>query len=250
MTTYSHNDQTTGPVIRMRMSIASVLFVLALQTSLSQANHPGKNIDQYMEDRDKYFQTINLPSAPPFRLRDEAGNTVTLSDFSDKVVILNFVFTNCQDVCPLHTRVIADIQANINKTPMKNDVQFISITTDPGYDTSDILKTYGQTHNLDPINWKFLTVLQGMPNSTTRDLANAYNVKFELVKWGQQMHAAVTHIIDKNGRFAAKFHGLEFDRVNLILYVNGLINNWYANDNHHPKSFWDNLVEFLSFSTD
>ena len=135
-------------------------------------------------------------------------------------------------------------------TPMKDNVQFISITTDPKNDSSDVLKKYGQTHKLDPINWKFLTIPEGTPESMTRELSKAYNVRFELVEWGQQMHAAVTHIIDKDGRFAAKFHGLKFGKVNLVLYINGLINNWYAADNHHPKTFWDKFVDFLSFNTD
>jgi protein SCO1/2 len=33
------------------------------------------------------------------------------------------------------------------------------------------------------------------------------------------MHAMVTHVIDRGGRFAAKFHGLRFDPTNLVLNV-------------------------------
>jgi protein SCO1/2 len=32
-------------------------------------------------------------------------------------------------------------------------------------------------------------------------------------------------VIDRGGRWAANFHGLEFDPLNLVLYVNGLSND-------------------------
>lgn len=227
----------------------TAFFLTAFIVTISYGNHPGENIDQYMQGQEKYFQAIDLPNAPPFTLTDGAGNAVSLSDFKDKVVILHFVFTNCQDICPLHTSIIADIQKKINITPMKENVQFITITTDPENDTSDVLNKYGQSHNLDPLNWKFLTIPQGAPESTTRELSNAFNVKFEPIEGGQQMHGAVTHIIDKDGRFAAKFHGLEFGRVNLVMYVNGLINNWYATENDHPKSIWEKLIDIFSLNS-
>ncbi len=198
-----------------------------------------------MEEQEKYFQVIDIPSAPEFTLVDAENAKVSLSDFKDKVVILNFVFTNCVDVCPIHTAVIADIQEKINITPMKENVQFISITTDPGNDAAEVLNSYGESHNLNPVNWIFLTVPPGASDSMTRDLSNAYNVKFEPMENGQQMHGAVTHIIDRNGRFAGKFHGLKFNTVNAVLYVNGLISNWYTNDEHHSKSTWDQFMEFL-----
>jgi hypothetical protein len=50
-------------------------------------------------------------------------------------------------------------------------------------------------------------------------LSEAYNVRFEPLEDGQQMHGAVTHVIDRGGRFAAKFHGLRFDPLNMVLYI-------------------------------
>jgi len=234
----------------MRLQQIITVLTLILSMTVVNANHPGENIDQYMKGQEKYFQVINIPNAPSFTLVDEIGNSVSLSDFEDKVVILNFIFTNCQDVCPLHSAVIANIQEKINITAMKENVQFITITTDPGNDTSGVLKKYGESHNLDPVNWKFLTAAQSTPESTTRDLSQMYNVRFEPVKDGQQMHGAVTHIIDKDGRFAAKFHGLKFDDLNVVLYVNGLINNWYSDDDHHSKNLWDKFMDFLTPEND
>ena len=81
------------------------------------------------------------------------------------------------------------------------------------------------THGLDPHNWTFLTTRKGQAEDATRKLSEEYNVRFEPLEGGQQMHGVVTHVIDRGGRFAAKFHGLKFDPLNLVMYVNGLTNN-------------------------
>jgi protein SCO1/2 len=55
------------------------------------------------------------------------------------------------------------------------------------------------------------------------------------------MHGAVTHVIDRGGRFAAKFHGLRFDTLNMVLYINGLTNNVRKPAEPEP-SWWDRFM--------
>jgi len=198
------------------------LFLLAPLASPSFAHHPGADLDKMMGSEEKFFQVIDAPAAPSFELIDADGKKVRLSDFSDKIVVLYFIFASCTDVCPIHSEVIADVQKKINATPMKDRVQFLAITTDPAKDTPDVLKAYGPAHGLDKYNWVFLTTRSGEPEDTTRKLAQSYNLRFDPLEDGQQMHGIVTHVIDRGGRFAAKFHGLRFDPLNMVPYVNGL----------------------------
>lgn len=190
------------------------------------ADHPGEDLDTAMFEKERHFQIIDEPQAPPFELEDAAGNTGRLSDFADKVVVLQFIYASCPDVCPLHADKIASIQDSVNATPMRDLVQFISITTDPKNDTAEVLEGYGENHGLDPANWVLLTRRADQPDDATRDLAKRYGLEFTMTAESDlQTHGAVTHGIDRGGRFAAKFHGLEFDDVNAVLYINGLINN-------------------------
>jgi protein SCO1/2 len=191
--------------------------VLALP---AQAHHPGADLDRLMGSEEKYFQAIDATAAPGFELADVDGNPVRLSDFSDRIVVLNFVFASCTDVCPLHSDLIARVQAMVNDTPMKDMVQFLTVTTDPALDTPEVMKGYGEAHGLDPQNWMFLTTQARQAADTTRKLAEEYDQRFDPLEDGQQMHGVVTHVIDRGGRFAAKFHGLRFDPLNLVMYVN------------------------------
>jgi protein SCO1/2 len=218
----------------------SVAFALPLPAI---AHHPGADLDEVMGSKERYFQAIDEP-APAFELADADGNPVRLADFADKIVVLNFIFASCTDFCPLHSELIAEVQANIAAAPMKDMVQFITVTTDPVKDTAEVLRGYGEAHGLDPSNWKFLTTRPGEPEDTTRKLAMAYGLRFDPVEGGQQMHGVVTNVIDRDGRLAAKFHGLRFEPVNLVLYINGLINN--AQDTRaKPEPAWRDWLRGL-----
>jgi protein SCO1 len=218
----------------------ALLGSLAAFVATARAHHPGADLDQMMGDKERFFQVIDEP-APPFELADPDGSIVRLSDFADKILVLNFVFAGCTDVCPLHSALIADVQAKINVTPMQDLVQFITVTTDPSVDTSDVLKAYGEQHGLDPRNWMFLTRRPGDPETATRDLGRLYDLVFVPLDDGQQMHGVVTHVIDRGGRFAAKFHGLRFEPLNLVLYINGLTNAPSRPSTPAEAGWWDSV---------
>ena len=224
----------------MRISLFGAAICIALLSPAVpvQAHHPGTDLDEVMGNREDFFQAIDQP-APGFELADAQGRPVGLSGFEGKIVILNFIYAGCLDVCPLHSELISEVQRLLNESPMKTMVQFVSITTDPGNDTPEVMRGYGEAHGLDPVNWVFLTKPSDQPENATRTLARAYGLEFTETEDGQQMHGVVTHVIDRDGRLAAKFHGLRFKPVNLILYVNGLINNAGASGPPREKSWWD-----------
>jgi protein SCO1/2 len=208
------------------------------------AHHPGHNLDEVMGSREKYFQAIDKRT-PDFSLRDADGRAVTLADFKGKVVILNFIYASCPDVCPLHAERIAEVQALINVSPMKRQVQFVSITTDPANDVPEVLRGYAPAHGLGPVNWMFLTTATGQPEDTTRELAKAFGHTFTKAQDNYQVHGVVTHVIDKQGRWRANFHGLRFAPVNLVLYVNGLVNESRRASEVGRARWWQRLWEFF-----
>jgi len=225
-------------------SLVGSLFVLLINVPFSIAHHPGADLDKVMGGKEKFFQIIDRKS-PEFALRDSAGQTVTLASNGDKIVVLNFIYTNCPDVCPLHAERVAEIQSMINQSPMRDMVRFVTITTDPLNDTADVLKAYGTVHGLDPVNWSFLTTSPDQSEDTTRKLAETFGHKFIRTNTSYQVHSVVTHIIDRKGRWAANFHGLRFEPVNMVLYINGLINNANAPKSRKPPGPWDRFKKLF-----
>lgn len=186
--------------------------------------HSLDEVDAMLQSDEKYFQALDKP-APDFALRTADGRAVRLADLRGKVVVLHFIYTSCPDVCPLHAKKLAAVQAMVNATPMRNQVVFVSVTTDPSRDTPEVMRGYGPVHGLDPANWLFLTTAVGQPEDTTRKLAEAFGHTFTKSEDGIQAHGIVTHVIDKEGRWRANFHGLDFASVNLVTFVNALTND-------------------------
>lgn len=205
--------------------------------------HSLNELESSLSSREQYFQPIDK-DAPEFTLQDAAGHSVSLADFRGKVVVLHFIYTNCPDECPLHAERIAEVQRMVNLTPMKSQVEFITVTTDPAKDRGQVLSDYGDIHGLDPVNWMFLTTKADQPEDATRQLAQRFGHRFDKTKDGYQMHGIVTHVIDKEGRWRANFHGLKFEPSNLVIFVNALVNDF---DKHpHPRpSLWDRVKSWF-----
>lgn len=239
----SAEEDTMKSFLRQLAATAAIVAVVALAPPVASA-HSLKDVQQDLFDTEKYFQ-IKDETAPEFVLQDAAGNPVDLKGLRGKVVVLHFIYAGCPDVCPMHADRIGEIQEMINETPMKDRVQFVTITTDPVRDMPEVLEGYGPVHGLDPAtNWVFLTSGPGRPEDTTRKLAEKFGHKFIVTEDGYQVHSVVTHIIDQNGQWVANFHGLGFEPTNMVLFINSLTN---ANVPHHeePASLWERLRSLL-----
>jgi protein SCO1/2 len=229
----------------LRLAIAMTAAIAAtVPLSLPARSHSLNDFEQQLQDKEKYFQPVDV-GAPDFALQDADGRVFHMTDFRGKVAVLHFIYTNCPDVCPLHAEKIAEIQSMINRTPMKGQVEFVTITTDPKRDTGAVLRDYGKAHGLDPANWVFLTTTPGEPEDTTRKLAQAYGLRFTQTEDGAQMHGVVTQIIDREGHLRARFHGLKFQSVSLVLLVNALVNDVHPHEEQSRRSFWDWLRDLF-----
>jgi protein SCO1/2 len=223
-----------------------VLTLLLVSLSAGAWAHSLKGLETLLGDREKYFQSVDKV-VPGFALQDADGKPVQPSDLRGKVVVLHFIYAGCPDVCPLHADRIAEIQSMINQTPMKTQVQFVTITTDPKNDAADVLRAYGEQHRLDPANWVFLTTGADQPEDATRKLAEQFGHKFMKQEDGYQVHGIVTHVIDREGRWRANFHGLRFEPTNLVVFINALVNDAQKPHGHEQPSAWDRIKKRLGF---
>lgn len=75
---------------------------------------------------------------------------------ADRVVLINVVYTNCEDACPLITRKLIDVRQRLEDQVGKA-VWFVSISTDPERDSPQALKKFAQAQGADEQRWVFLT---------------------------------------------------------------------------------------------
>ena len=89
------------------------------------------------------FQGIDITGADYARtlsLTDQNGQPRTLADFTGKVTVVFFGFTQCPDVCPTTMAELAQVKASLGKDGDR--VQGVFVTVDPERDTAAVLKTY------------------------------------------------------------------------------------------------------------
>jgi len=89
---------------------------------------------------------------------DQDGNRLRFYDdvLKDKVVAINFIFTNCQGACPLMTRNMTMVRDMLG-AELGTDIHFVSISIDPVRDTPAAMKEFAETHDADQDGWRFVT---------------------------------------------------------------------------------------------
>jgi protein SCO1/2 len=96
----------------------------------------------------------HFPNVP---LVTHDGTPVRFYDdlIKDKVVVINFIYTSCQDACPLETARLAHVQRLLGDR-VGRDIFLYSITIDPDHDTPAVLEQYRAQFQIGA-GWTFLT---------------------------------------------------------------------------------------------
>ena len=73
-----------------------------------------------------------------------------------RVVLINFIFTNCKDACPMATQKMIQVRSELAPA-VRDDVWFVSISVDPERDTPGAMKAFAEKMRVDESRWLFLT---------------------------------------------------------------------------------------------
>jgi cytochrome oxidase Cu insertion factor (SCO1/SenC/PrrC family) len=106
-------------------------------------------------NRSRYLQ--QLPVIGPvadFNLTNQDGQITTLTDLTNHVWVADIVFTRCAGPCPRMTGQMKSLQ---NLLPSDSTTKLVTLTTDPEFDSSAVLKKYGGRFGADFNHWTFLT---------------------------------------------------------------------------------------------
>lgn len=120
--------------------------------------------------------------APDFELRNQDGERVTMRGLRGRPVVVTFLYTTCQETCPLQAQTVKGALAELG-----HDVPALAIAVDPPRDTADRARAFlskqrmrgrmdfvlGSRAELRPV-WKGYAIA---PQSTTQE----HQARFVLV---------------------------------------------------------------------
>ena len=143
---------------------------------------------------------------PGFALFDQDGRVVDAGRFRGRQIMLNFIYTRCPvaAMCPAATLRMMAVQKAARAAGVSN-LECISITLDPGYDTPGVLKDYAAARGIDTAGFSFLTG----PEPAIRDLLTQFGVIAEF-QGGLLKHTLATLLIDEQGRIIHRADGSEW----------------------------------------
>jgi len=143
------NYQTPGGINALLLGFLALLVLFAAPAVFAQvdpSSDPRLGGNQWGS---QYFPNVEL--------KTHTGETVRFFDdlIKDKVVVINFIYTECPDACPLETARLTEVYEILGNR-VGDDVFFYSISIDPETDTPEVLADYANRYQTGP-GWLFLT---------------------------------------------------------------------------------------------
>lgn len=140
---------------------------------------------------------------PDFALYDQDGKVVQIAQLRGRQIVLTFIFTRCPDakMCPATVMKMMQLQAMAREAGV-DDLELISITLDPEYDTPGVLRDYADARAIDTSNYHFLTG----PERAIKDMLAQLGV-LAFQDGPLLQHTLATVLVDGKGKIIHRVDG-------------------------------------------
>jgi cytochrome oxidase Cu insertion factor (SCO1/SenC/PrrC family) len=137
--------------------------------------------------------------APDGAWLDQRGAELKLSDLRGQRIVFTFIYTICDDACPL---IVRSMQKGLDGVPegTREGVRYVLFSFDPETDRPPALAAYAEKMGLHGDRWLLLTA----PDETVRRIADL--VAFRYQRIGKHFsHNAVIGVADPEGEIVGWF---------------------------------------------
>jgi protein SCO1 len=145
--------------------------------------------------------TATAPRTPPFLLTAQNGARVSGSELRGHIHVASFIYTRCSVICPVLLDRLQAVQIAAAAWP---DVEIVSFSVAPQYDTPETLAAFGREHRIEPARWKLLT-------GDRRQIAEAartfYYADDGRGSGDELLHSERVVLVDRHGRLRGVYNG-------------------------------------------
>lgn len=145
------------------------------------------------------FRSVDITGADyakDFSLSDQDDRTRSVRDFTGKVLLVFFGYTQCPDVCPTTLQEMLELKRQLGADGEK--IQVVFITVDPERDTQALLKAY--MANFDPGFVALRPSPEQLPTVLRDFKIYAKKVEGKTPTSYTMDHSAQTYLYDPQGR--------------------------------------------------
>jgi protein SCO1/2 len=155
-------------------------------------------------------------AVPEFSLLERSGKKVALADLRGQVWIADFIYTTCQDTCPMQSAAMGKLQ---EKWADKPNLKLVSFSVDPERDTPAVLARYADRFRAHGDRWLFLT---GDKNQITQLVQGGFRLSAVALTDGPSQESVIMHsprfvLVDGNSEIRGYYDsrdGAALERLN------------------------------------
>jgi len=174
----------------------------------------GDRIDAVSNHRNPETGLTLIGPTPKFELTDQNNEKISNETYLGKVYVIKFFFTTCPSICPIMNKNMVVIQNDFFGNP---NFGIASISINPEYDTSEVLKEHAKQIGVKSSNWHLLTGDKQYIFNIANKGFNLYAGENKNVNGGFE-HSGLFALIDKKGNIRCRKDKFG----NPILYYDGL----------------------------
>jgi protein SCO1/2 len=153
-------------------------------------------------------------ATPDFKLRNQDGRQIHLSQFKGKALLVTFIYTRCPspEFCPRVTRNFAEVERQLAANPaLYARTHLLSVSFDPEHDTQERLRAYGATYIGSDAKDAFAHWDFAVPEKPVlAEMAKWFDLGMTGEADGSITHTLSTTLIGPDGKVARFYPGNEW----------------------------------------
>jgi protein SCO1 len=191
---------------KIMMIISLVLLAALTACGGSGGSHDEhENHKQHENSNEESSQSLDW-DVQSFSFKDQNDEAFGSKDLKGKVWMADFIFTNCETVCPPMTAHMAKLQQMAKEENV--NVDFVSFSIDPKRDDAEARTKFGENYDADFSNWHFVG---GYGQEEIEKFAKE-SFKTPVTadpNSDQFIHATSFFLVDQNGKVVSRYDGVE-----------------------------------------
>jgi protein SCO1 len=191
--------------IMMILSLVIVMAALSACGGSGGSHDEHKDHKQHENSSEESSQSLDW-DVQSFSFKDQNDEAFGSEDLKGKVWMADFIFTNCETVCPPMTAHMAKLQQMAKEENV--NVDFVSFSIDPKRDDAEARTKFGENYDADFSSWHFVG---GYSQEEIEKFAKE-SFKTPVTadpKSDQFIHATSFFLVDQNGKVVSRYDGVE-----------------------------------------
>lgn len=159
---------------------------------------------------------------PNYKLRNQNDREIRIHNYRGKTLLLTFIYTRCPvpEYCTLMSSNFAQVDRELGQDPeLYSRTHLLSISIDPGYDTPQVLRSYGSAHTERYqeetfAHWEFATGTK----EQVKEIAEYFGLRYFPEK-DEIIHGLRTVIVGPDGKIAKIYSGNEWKPEEVVAEI-------------------------------